>query len=474
MSRVSQQAARYTPLGSNAECCGRCRFYMAPSSCGRIVGPVSPRGWCKYYSREMVQTYGGSIIASGVPIPPGATLDLSFMTPGTLDPSITFTRASTATYTDFNGVIQTAAVNAPRWDYTGGALNGLLIEEARTNVLPTSIPGPVWGVGDATLVINAAVAPDGTLSMTRMVEAATTAIHLADITASVTASVTNTVSVYAKAAQVRYLQLFMDNGANVGSWVTFDLQAGTISGPLAASGVALGSASIQPVGNGVYRCVLSGQIGASTTARIMLMTSNVPNPGVFPNYAGNAANGLLIWGAQLEQGAFATSYIPSTSAAVTRTIDQCFIPPANMSPWFASPGGSWFAEFINNNPLADRGSRVIGIHDASFLTPLWVLTTTPELASYDGGQVNTANTVVSGVISKGASSWASGVGRVCLNGGAIASGSMGSGFATLATVGTSIMGGNPGTLGESLTGYIRRVSYWPRVLSDAEMQQVTT
>ena len=119
-SRVSQQVARYTPLGSNAECCGRCRFYMAPSSCGRIVGPVSPRGWCKYYSREMVQAYGGSIIAFGTQIPSGATLDLSFMTPGTLDPRITFTRASTATYTDFNGVTQTAAVNAPRWDYTGG------------------------------------------------------------------------------------------------------------------------------------------------------------------------------------------------------------------------------------------------------------------------------------------------------------------------------------------------------------------
>ena len=142
MSRVSQQAARYTPLGSNAESCGRCRFYMAPSSCGRIVGPVSPRGWCKYYSREMVQTYGGSIIASGTQIPSGATLDLSFMTPGTLDPRITFTRASTATYTDFNGVTQTAGVNAPRWDYTGGSLRGLLIEEARTNTtLSSGNPG---------------------------------------------------------------------------------------------------------------------------------------------------------------------------------------------------------------------------------------------------------------------------------------------------------------------------------------------
>jgi hypothetical protein len=68
----------------------------------------------------------------------GPTLSLDFMQPGTLDPRITFTRASSATYTDASGVIQTAATNAPRWDYAGGVLRGLLIEEARTNVLLNS------------------------------------------------------------------------------------------------------------------------------------------------------------------------------------------------------------------------------------------------------------------------------------------------------------------------------------------------
>ena len=155
-SRVSQQAARYTPLGSNAESCGRCRFYMAPSSCGRIVGPVSPRGWCKYYSREMVQRWGGSTSISGSTLPPGVSLNLSFMTPGALDPGVTFSRASTATYTDATGTIQTAGVNAPRWDYSGGGLNGLLIEEARTNLAlwNRDFTNAAWG-----LCGNVAAAP---------------------------------------------------------------------------------------------------------------------------------------------------------------------------------------------------------------------------------------------------------------------------------------------------------------------------
>ena len=81
--------------------------------------------------------WGGVRVTS----PPGKTLDLSFMTPGTLPPNVTFTRASTATtYFDSTGTMQTAAANAPRWDYDPVtlALNGLLIEEARTNVLLNS------------------------------------------------------------------------------------------------------------------------------------------------------------------------------------------------------------------------------------------------------------------------------------------------------------------------------------------------
>ena len=63
-------------------------------------------------------------------VPQGMTLDLNFMS-APLDPRITFTRASTATYTDASGTIQTAAINAPRWDYdpVTHALRGLLIEE---------------------------------------------------------------------------------------------------------------------------------------------------------------------------------------------------------------------------------------------------------------------------------------------------------------------------------------------------------
>src|SRR5580765_5882879 len=83
------------------------------------------------------QTSTKSRLMSNAGVYTSPSLDLNFMVPGVLDPRITFTRASTATYTDMSGTIQSVAVNAPRWDYDPVtlALRGLLIEEARTNLL---------------------------------------------------------------------------------------------------------------------------------------------------------------------------------------------------------------------------------------------------------------------------------------------------------------------------------------------------
>ena len=139
--KATKAAARYTPAGG-AERCGMCRHYVPSSSCARIEGPVSAAGWCQLYSQQVTwrPRAGQDAGLNTGSYPPGSTLDLSFMTPGSLDGRITFTRASTATYFDAAGVLQTAAANAPRWDYDPitHALNGLLLEQAGTNLLLNS------------------------------------------------------------------------------------------------------------------------------------------------------------------------------------------------------------------------------------------------------------------------------------------------------------------------------------------------
>jgi hypothetical protein len=138
--KATKKAARYTPAGGS-ERCGMCRHYVPSSSCARIEGPVSAAGWCQLYSQQVTWRpragQAAGLNTGGGPVP---SLDISLMTPGSLDGRITFTRASTATYFDATGTMQTAAVNAPRWDYDPVAhtLNGLFIEGASTNVLLNS------------------------------------------------------------------------------------------------------------------------------------------------------------------------------------------------------------------------------------------------------------------------------------------------------------------------------------------------
>ena len=173
--RVAKSAARYTDAGGR-EKCGYCRFFVAPRACGKVIGPVSPQGWCKYFSRQVAQQYSGAgISGGGSSLPPGVTLDLNFMNPGVLDPRITFTRASSATYIDASGFIQMAATNAPRWDYdpVTHALRGVLIEEQRTNVLLQSgdMSNAAWAKSGVPMAVtgNNVIAPDGTLTASRVV-----------------------------------------------------------------------------------------------------------------------------------------------------------------------------------------------------------------------------------------------------------------------------------------------------------------
>jgi hypothetical protein len=446
---VAKSIARYTALGSPAEHCGICRFYAAPNICARVVGPVVPAGWCKFFSKEAVFRPLWPYAGAGAP-----SLDMSFTTPGAMPSGVTFTRASTAKYFDVSGTMQTAAANAPRWDYnpTSHALNGLLIEEARTNLLLYS--GDLSNAGGwtpagitsaaPTMTANQTAAPDGTVTAARLVFPAVSAAGGAsiDFQQPTMTAVPYTFSVYLKGnAGGEQLYLIVENGTasvfyKLRVTLTTAWQRFTLTTP------ALTAAA--------WIFAIGADLRDATQTSI-------------------AAQTIFAWGAQVEAGAFATSYIPTTTAAVTRAADSCVIPSANMG-WFVS-SGSWFAEFICLNP-APPSQRVIGYPTASNRTQIYV-NPANQAGTFDGASVVTAsNALTTGAVSKAASAWAPNVASVCLNGSTVASGAMTTGFSDAAAWGTGIM--QYGITPDGMTGYIRRVRYWPRVLSTAEMQSVTT
>ena len=134
----------------------------------------------------LLDVSSGEIVMSNLLVPRAgvdlfklASLDLNFSQYKALTDSvsgtnlITFSRASTGTYVDSDGLIKTAVADAPRFDHdpvTGESL-GLLIEEERTNLFTYSeeFDDATWLKSNATVTANDAVAPDGTSTADKLI-----------------------------------------------------------------------------------------------------------------------------------------------------------------------------------------------------------------------------------------------------------------------------------------------------------------
>ena len=254
------------------------------------------------------------------------SLNLNFANSRALDGRITFTRNSTATYVGANGLIQTAQRNAPRFDHdpeTGESL-GLLIEEQRTNQFPYSsnISGSGgWGALNLTLTANQTIAPDGTNTASKVGKdsAATEVVYFNDDT-SVTSGNVYTQSIFVKASEINYFQITPSTGFPTGHQ-NFDL----VNGVLGTSDGTIDDASITPYPNGWYRCSLTVTSNSSATGRMVMGPAESASAGRLDSVSGSIGDGIYVWGAQLEVGAFPTSYIPTSASSATRVVDSAYI-----------------------------------------------------------------------------------------------------------------------------------------------------
>lgn len=234
---------------------------------------------------------------------------------GVLDPRVTFSRNSTATYFDKFGIMRTASAGVPRIDYDPitGECRGLLVEEQRTNLVTYSeqFDNAVWTKTNVTITANAVTAPDATTTADKLIPSSSGSLRSIYYTMSVAGL--STFSVYAKAGEKSKIFLFPVGSNDPVAGVWFDLTAGTYS---ANGGVA---GAIVNASNGWYRC--SAVFTNAAYAEI-----GVADTMLYRDVIANGTDGIYIWGAQLEAGSTATSYIPTVATKVTRAADVVKIP----------------------------------------------------------------------------------------------------------------------------------------------------
>lgn len=375
-----------------------------------------------------------------------------------------YTPTTTQAITNYIPAIQYAPANTPRIDFdpVSGECKGLLIEEQRTNLLTYSeqFDNAAWTKTASSITANAVVAPDGTITADSFVESNTNAIHIiGSASQTVTSGVTYAMSVYAKAGSRSVLQIApSSSGFGATAYANFDLSTGVVSAS------AVGTATITNVGNGWFRCTFSvAATLTTTTGPLNLVLQNSPTAVRAASYTGDGYSGIYIWGAQLEAGAFPTSYIPTVASQVTRGADSASMTGVNFSSWYRQDEGTLYADF--NVPAANP---VLAIGQNSFATSI-------QINSVNVGRfTGTVPYLLLGTAVVGANKIA-----LALKPEDFSSSTNGASVATSTAAQTIQFGANHLNIGASYSGastsngHLKKISYYPKRLSNSELQALT-
>lgn len=390
-----------------------------------------------------------------------------------LDPKIPFSRNSVGTYWDRYGVLKTALANKPRFQHdpvTKESL-GLLFEPTATNLLTYSndFSTTAYTKARGSIIASTIKAPDNTNAQ-KLIEdntvAATHQINRGDT--AVTAGTVYTGSIYICAGERTTVVLQLSGADLYGGTnpsVQIDLLTGAVSNIYNVSGYG-----VENCGKGWYRVSLSQVVTTSGNSGVNVLLSN--NASI--SYNGDGASGLYVFGAQLEAGLNVTSYIPTTTTAITRDTDTINI-QSNFSDYFTlSKEGTIFLSakkspirtannykaYVKFKGPNTTGGNTIAIIDADILERVY--------SQVDKDGVNSLNYVASNVTAGTYFQYA---------------------FAYSPTDSKSYSNGvvgatdtqvdvpenqNQFVIGGEIATIIKQIAFWPRRVSDSALQALTT
>jgi hypothetical protein len=304
-----------------------------------------------------------------------------------------------------------------------------------------------WTKTNATILANQIISPDGTLTADGIITTGSPTQLGRFI--NLTSGIPYTLSVFAKKNTSETLQLVIDINGGAGLFSFFNLNTGTVT----TTGAGVTRAAISDVGNGWYRCLV---VATTTTV------------GNTPTIRGS---GIYIWGAQLESGAFASPYTPTVASQVTRVADSAVMTGVNFSSWFNPEQGCFYVQGSSNNTTNGRylmttatagDNRFMVYTDGASVITGSVITNgaTQALLSRTGLTITNNNAF--------ALSYNTDDFKAVGNGGVV-----GTDTAGVVPVANTLFIGQRETGSAQISGYIRRLTYYPQALTSANLQAVT-
>jgi hypothetical protein len=373
---------------------------------------------------------------------------------------ISCTRASAnGYYTNTNGVLVPFAANTLRMGN-----NGLLVEEQRANILNYSgdlTNGGVWGTGNCTCTTAAGVFAPDNVSHPALITTSSTGFTQLFQGATVTSAPWSW-SIFLKAGTSPF--------AYVSAWDTatrltyINLATGAVTSNPGANTVL-----VTPLSNSWFRVCLSRTAAAGSGYLSIGPSDNGTTQ------TGTVGNTFYAWGGDVEAGAFPTSYIPTTSAAVTRNADAVSGPTSGFT--YNSAEGTLFASWAESSGVAGTSYDVAKITTSGAFTEALVLYVAANAATgisrhlgtpigvSPTGSVLAYPNVNKGILAVNNASMSG-----CLNNNNVASVT---GTTVPSPVGTIYLGGLNGYVGSNGAIYLKRVTYWGQKLSDVNIKALT-
>jgi len=325
----------------------------------------------------------------------------------------------------------------------------IVVEPSSVNLVTYSEDFSQWTSENATIQSDVIISPSGSQDGSKMVSS--NSVQRQGINKAQTQSGDLAFSLFAKKGEYDVIQL--TDAVNASSYANFNLTSGTVGS------YAVYTPKIEPVGNDWFRCSVTFNSAAINKVRLTIAEQD--NDGRLETFAGNGADGLYIWGAQLEAGSL-TSLIPTAGSTVTRAADDLVISGSAFSSFYNQSEGTVYAEFVPKLESLDAtlfnfsdGSNFNRIMSLTKFYHIFVTTSGNTQVQFASGSVSLNN------LNRLAASFKTNDCVLSLNGSSeVVDSSMAMPSINQINIGARF-GGT-----EHLQGHIRRLLYWP-VSSDS-------